>query len=88
MKTEFYETSRKCAGKLCGAIKSANAGRVMSDCMLAGLNIVEETGVTPSHPIEVLRDAYGLGEPALRPPAAEAAAATLLQRMRLGVEYA
>ena len=61
MKTEFYETSRKCAGKLCGAIKSANATRVISDCMLAGLNVAEETGTAPSHPIEVLRDAYGLG---------------------------
>ena len=61
MKTEFYETSRRCAGKLCGAIKSANAGRVISDCMLAGLNVAEEMGTAPSHPIEVLRDAYGLG---------------------------
>ncbi len=63
MKTEFYETSRRCAGKLCGAIKSANANRVISDCMLAGLNVAEETGTAPSHPIEVMRDAYGLGNP-------------------------
>jgi glycerol-3-phosphate dehydrogenase subunit C len=62
MKTEFYETSRRCAGKLCGAIKGANADRVMSDCMLAGLNVAEETGTAPSHPLEVLRDAYGLHE--------------------------
>jgi len=60
MKTEYYETSRRCAGKLCGAIRSAEAGRVISDCMLAGLNVAEETGTAPSHPIEVLRDAYGL----------------------------
>ena len=62
MKTEYYETSRRCAGKLCGAIKSAGAGKVISDCMLAGLNVIEETGTAPSHPIEVLRDAYGLHE--------------------------
>ncbi len=60
MKREYYETSRRCAGKLCGAIKGANADRVISDCMLAGLNVAEETGIAPSHPIEVLRDAYGL----------------------------
>lgn len=60
MKTEYYETSRKCAGKLCGAIQRSNADRVISDCMLAGLNVVEETGIAPSHPVEVLRDAYGL----------------------------
>jgi Fe-S oxidoreductase len=60
MKTEFYESSRKCAGKLCGAIKSSNANCLISDCMLAGLNVVEETGKAPSHPLETLRDAYGL----------------------------
>jgi hypothetical protein len=45
---------------LCGAIKSSNANCLISDCMLAGLNMVEETGKTPSHPLETLRDAYGL----------------------------
>lgn len=60
MKTEYYETSRKCAGKLCNAIKETNGDRLISDCMLAGLNMIEETGCAPSHPIEVLRDAYGL----------------------------
>jgi len=60
MKTEFYESSRKCAGKLCGAIKSSNANCLISDCMLAGLNMIEDTGKTPSHPLETLRDAYGL----------------------------
>ncbi|HEX6179397.1 MAG TPA: heterodisulfide reductase-related iron-sulfur binding cluster, partial [Thermoanaerobaculia bacterium] len=63
MKTEYYETSRRCAGKLCGATQRADADRVVSDCMLAGLNVVEGTGITPSHPIEVLRDAYGLRQP-------------------------
>lgn len=62
MKTEYYETSRKCAGKLCGAINRSGADKVVSDCMLAGLNIVEGTGRTPVHPIEVLRDAYGIRE--------------------------
>ena len=60
MKTEYYETSRKCAGKLCSAINDAHADRLISDCMLAGLNVTEETGKSLSHPIEALRDAYGL----------------------------
>lgn len=60
MKTEYYETSRKCAGKLCRAIGNAGADRVLSDCTLAGLNVVEEMGIKPVHPIEVLRDAYGI----------------------------
>ncbi len=69
MKKEFYETSRKCAGKLCGSIRGANADRLISDCMLAGLNIVEETGTAPSHPIEILRDAYGIAPHTIPLPA-------------------
>lgn len=61
MKTEYHETSRKCAGKLCKAIARANADRVLSDCTLAGLNVLEEIGIKPSHPIEVLRTRTGWG---------------------------
>ncbi len=60
MKTEYYETSRKCAGKLCAAITRSGADHLVSDCMLAGLNMIEGTGRAPQHPIEILRDAYGL----------------------------
>lgn len=67
MKTEYYETSRKCAGKLCKAIGRAGADRVISDCTLAGLNVVEELGLKPAHPIEALRDAYGLQGDRRRP---------------------
>ena len=56
----FYESSRKCAGKMCDAIREVKGDRLVSDCMLAGLNMVEELGCAPSHPIEALRDAYGL----------------------------
>jgi glycerol-3-phosphate dehydrogenase subunit C len=62
MKTEYYETSRKCAGKLCNAIQATNADKLISDCMLAGLNMSEELGRAPAHPIELLRDAYGIRE--------------------------
>jgi glycerol-3-phosphate dehydrogenase subunit C len=60
MKTEFYDLSRKCAGKLCKAVKDSGANRIASDCLLAGINVTEETGTTPVHPIEIVRDAYGL----------------------------
>ncbi len=60
MKTEFYETSRKCAGKLCGAMTRSGAEKLVSDCTLAGINVKEELGRSTVHPIEVLRDAYGL----------------------------
>ncbi|MGA7616271.1 MAG: heterodisulfide reductase-related iron-sulfur binding cluster [Thermoanaerobaculia bacterium] len=60
LKKEYYTKSRQCAGKLCAGMKNANADRMISDCMLAGLNVLEELGTQPAHPIEVLRDAYGM----------------------------
>jgi glycerol-3-phosphate dehydrogenase subunit C len=66
MKREYYELSRKYGKKLSRALEDAEATRLVSDCPLAGLNVTEDLGVTPAHPIEVLRDAYGL-EPAVPP---------------------
>ncbi|MGH7895252.1 MAG: heterodisulfide reductase-related iron-sulfur binding cluster, partial [Candidatus Binatia bacterium] len=66
MKTEYYELSRKYAKKLCSALEESDAMRLVSDCPLAGLNVTEELGITPAHPVEILRDAYGLA-PLLAP---------------------
>jgi glycerol-3-phosphate dehydrogenase subunit C len=66
MKREYYELSRKYGKKLSRALTDTEAVRLVSDCPLAGLNVTEDLGVTPAHPVEVLRDAYGL-EPALPP---------------------
>jgi Fe-S oxidoreductase len=66
MKREYYELSRKYGKKLSRALEDAAATRLVSDCPLAGLNVTEDLGITPAHPIEVLRDAYGLA-PALQP---------------------
>ena len=68
MKREYYELSRKYGKKLSRALADAEAVRLVSDCPLAGLNVTEDLGVTPAHPVEILRDAYGLA-PAL--PAVE-----------------
>ncbi len=68
MKREYYALSRKYGAKLSRALDDAAATRLVSDCPLAGLNVTEDLGITPAHPIEVLRDAYGLA-PAL--PASE-----------------
>jgi glycerol-3-phosphate dehydrogenase subunit C len=67
MKREYYELSRKYAKKLTRALEDAAPTRLVSDCPLAGLNVTEELGITPAHPVEVLRDAYGLEQ--LMPPA-------------------
>jgi Fe-S oxidoreductase len=66
MKREYYAMSRQYARKLSRALEDAEAARLVSDCPLAGLNVTEDLGVTPVHPLEVLRDAYGL-PPALPP---------------------
>ena len=65
MKSEYYELSRKYGKKLSRALAEAEAVRLVSDCPLAGLNVTEDLGITPAHPMEVLRDAYGLA-PALQ----------------------
>jgi Fe-S oxidoreductase len=60
MKKEFFPLSLKYAGKLTRAIAEAEPARVASDCRLAGLNVTKAIGRTPSHPVQLLRDAYGL----------------------------
>ncbi len=60
MKVEYYDQSRQCAKKLCNQMASSEADRFVSDCMMAGLNVIEELGKAPVHPIEVMRDAYGI----------------------------
>ena len=58
MKKQYYELSKKYARKLVGAVEDAE--KIASDCVLAGLNVEEATGRAPRHPIQILRDAYGL----------------------------
>jgi Fe-S oxidoreductase len=60
MKSQYYELSMKTAGKLFRGIEAAAADQVAGDCPLAGLRIEQGTGRKPRHPLELLRDAYGL----------------------------
>ncbi len=60
MKKQYYALSREYAKKLCNDLGEAKADRLVSDCPLAGINVTEELQRTPAHPVEVLRDAYGL----------------------------
>jgi Fe-S oxidoreductase len=65
-KTEFFEMSMKIAGKAVQAIEQAPADFVASDCPLAGLQLDQagasaHVGGKPTlHPIQIVRDAYGL----------------------------
>ena len=65
-KTEFFPLSMKIAEKALRAIQQAPADVVASDCPLAGLQLDQAGasahvgGKTTRHPIQIVRDAYGL----------------------------
>lgn len=65
-KTEFFALSMKIAGKAVRAIEQTPADLVTSDCPLAGVQLeqagasVYAGGKAVLHPIQVVRDAYGL----------------------------
>jgi glycerol-3-phosphate dehydrogenase subunit C len=61
MKAEFYDLGRKYASKLVRGIAEGEEGElVVSDCSLAARRIEKENRVAVKHPIQALRDAYGL----------------------------
>jgi Fe-S oxidoreductase len=60
MKKEYHDLALQVARPLIEGIKNAAPDRVVTDCPLAGLQIARGTGMKPVHPVEVLRDAYGL----------------------------
>ncbi|HUM01662.1 MAG TPA: anaerobic glycerol-3-phosphate dehydrogenase subunit C [Thermoanaerobaculia bacterium] len=60
MKAEYFDESMKVGQKLFDGLAAAQADVVASDCPLAGVQIRQGMGVPVFHPIEVLRDAYGL----------------------------
>ena len=65
-KTEYFPLSMTIAGKAVRAIEQVPADLVASDCPLAGLQLdqagaMTRAGGTPTrHPIQIIRDAYGL----------------------------
>jgi glycerol-3-phosphate dehydrogenase subunit C len=60
MKAEYFAESMKVGQKLFDGLAGAGAELVASDCPLAGVQIRQGMGVPVLHPIEVLRNAYGL----------------------------
>jgi glycerol-3-phosphate dehydrogenase subunit C len=73
MKAEYYESGRKYAQKLIREITDDDRARegehaggdggkplVVSDCALASLRILRETGRRVLHPVEAISEAYGL----------------------------
>jgi Fe-S oxidoreductase len=59
MKTEYYELSKKGAKPLLDGLVEKKPGTLVSDCLIAKLQIEENTGQKVVHPIEVMWKAYG-----------------------------
>jgi len=59
MKKEYYELSKKGAGKLMNGLSNAGAETYSSDCLIAKLQIEENSGKKVLHPIELMWRAYG-----------------------------
>jgi glycerol-3-phosphate dehydrogenase subunit C len=75
MKADYYEMGKKYAQKLVREVVEDDRGGaekpalVVSDCSLASLRIVKETGRRVLHPVEAVSEAYGLPEEPAREPA-------------------
>ncbi len=67
LKREYHALSLKVAEKLFREIEREPFDLVVSDCPLAGLQILQGTEKRPLHPIQVLARAYGLEEEGRRP---------------------
>lgn len=75
MKTEYYELSKQGAKPLLDGLTERKPDTLVSDCLIAKLQIEENTGQKVVHPIEVMWKAYGGAEgkpvptgPAVVPP--------------------
>jgi glycerol-3-phosphate dehydrogenase subunit C len=60
MKRGYFGESMNVGKKLFDGLAAAHADVIASDCALAGIQIHQGMNVPVKHPIEVLRDAYGL----------------------------
>jgi len=62
VKQEFHEISRKICRPVAGRVKQAEAQHYSSDCPMAGRHIATTLGdgSEPTHPMSLLRKAYGI----------------------------
>ncbi|MCL4510541.1 MAG: anaerobic glycerol-3-phosphate dehydrogenase subunit C [Bacteroidetes bacterium] len=62
LKKEYFELSLEVGKPAFEKFKENNGAAAASDCPLAQLQIEKGSGKKPKHPIQILRDAYGLPE--------------------------
>jgi Fe-S oxidoreductase len=67
LRAEHIESSRGVAKKMANAINKAGNDVVAGDCSLAHVAIVQETGKSPVHPVQLLARAYGIPEEDAQP---------------------
>jgi len=61
VKVEFFDLSMKIAAKAVREVEAVHADLVVSDCPLSGVQLTQAGGGKPTlHPIEVIRQAYGI----------------------------
>jgi Fe-S oxidoreductase len=60
LRSENYELARKVAGPLREELERAEADVIAGDCQLANGAIVQETGIVPMHPLQLVARAYGI----------------------------
>lgn len=60
LKRQYFDLSFQVADRLLRGIREARPDLIVSDCPLAGLQIQQGTGRKPLHPVQVLKEAYGL----------------------------
>ena len=68
MKKEYYDLSKKWAKPLLDTLVEKKPGTLASDCLIAKLQIEENTGQKVVHPIEVVWKALGGAEGKPVPP--------------------
>ena len=61
-RSENYELARTVAAPLGREVEAAGNDVVCGDCHLANGSITQETGLRPVHPLQLLAQAYGIGE--------------------------
>jgi Fe-S oxidoreductase len=62
LRAENTDISIPIAGKLADEIRRADGDVVAGDCHLANTAIMEQTGETPMHPLQLIARAYGIPE--------------------------
>jgi Fe-S oxidoreductase len=60
LRAENVELAKRVAKPLMEKVRESTADLVAGDCHLANTAIKEDTGTTPSHPLQVMARAYGI----------------------------